>query len=88
MAAPPSAGTSLPSISGQSVNASPRSTARTYVPTSSSANVAPVVNSVSCANAPSPPAVGPFRGSSRAERSHGDEDDVGDERERRRRSGP
>ncbi len=62
VAAPPSAGTSRPFISGQSVNASPAERARTYVPTSRSAPVAPTVNNVSRAKPASPPA-DPFSGS-------------------------
>ena len=59
VAAPPSAGTSRPFIRGQSVNASPADRARTYVPTSSSAPVAPTVNNVSRAKPASPPVASP-----------------------------
>ncbi len=55
VAAPPSAGTSRPSMSGQSVKASPAEVARTYVPTSSRAPVAPTTTNVSRANAGSSP---------------------------------
>ena len=65
VAAPPSAGTSLPSISGQSVNTSCAFEARTYVPTSSSANVTPAVHVAARANARSPP-TGRSAGSRRA----------------------
>jgi hypothetical protein len=46
VAAPPSAGTSRPSMSGQSLNASPESVARTYVPTRSAPNVAMTVQPI------------------------------------------
>ena len=61
VAAPPSAGTSRPFISGQSVKASPAPFARTKVPTTSRVPVATAVNSASRAKPVSAGAAAPSR---------------------------